>query len=100
MTSDTAPVCVVTGVGPANGRALVREFARQGYRVAMLSRSAERLAELEAETPSAGDTIVFQRPPMERPTWALQIRWLGYFVGAGGVLKAARAAAASRRKPG
>ena len=53
MTSDTAPVCVVTGVGPANGRALVRKFAEQGYRVAMLSRSAERLAEFEAEIPSS-----------------------------------------------
>lgn len=45
------PVCVVTGVGPGTGAALVRRFAAEGYRVAMLARSRERLAELEAEIP-------------------------------------------------
>jgi NAD(P)-dependent dehydrogenase (short-subunit alcohol dehydrogenase family) len=44
------PVCLITGVGPGTGAALVRRFA-QGYRVAMLARTAERLAELEAELP-------------------------------------------------
>jgi NAD(P)-dependent dehydrogenase (short-subunit alcohol dehydrogenase family) len=39
-------VCVVTGVGPGTGAALVRRFAAEGYRVAMLARSAERLDEL------------------------------------------------------
>lgn len=37
------PVCVVTGVGPGNGASLVRLFAREGYQVAMLARTAERL---------------------------------------------------------
>jgi NAD(P)-dependent dehydrogenase (short-subunit alcohol dehydrogenase family) len=45
------PVCLVTGVGPATGSALVRRFARGGYRVAMLARNRERLAALEAEAP-------------------------------------------------
>ena len=36
-------VCVVTGVGPGNGLAIVRRFARQGYQVAMLARNAQRL---------------------------------------------------------
>lgn len=45
------PVCLITGVGPATGSALVRRFARGGYRVAMLSRNRERLAALEAELP-------------------------------------------------
>jgi NAD(P)-dependent dehydrogenase (short-subunit alcohol dehydrogenase family) len=49
----TEPVCVVTGVGPGTGTALVRRFARGGYRVAMLARNAERLAALAAEIPSA-----------------------------------------------
>jgi NAD(P)-dependent dehydrogenase (short-subunit alcohol dehydrogenase family) len=39
-------VCAVTGVGPGTGVALVRRFAAEGYRVAMLARSAERLDEL------------------------------------------------------
>ncbi len=47
------PVCVVTGVGPGTGSALVRRFAAGGYRVAMLARNAERLAALEAEIPNA-----------------------------------------------
>ncbi|MSO91500.1 MAG: SDR family NAD(P)-dependent oxidoreductase [Acetobacteraceae bacterium] len=47
------PVCVVTGVGPGTGSALVRRFASGGYRVAMLARNVERLAALEAEIPNA-----------------------------------------------
>ncbi len=46
------PVCLITGVGPGTGAALARRFA-QGYRVAMLARNAERLADLERELPSA-----------------------------------------------
>ena len=45
-------VCLITGVGPGTGTALARRFA-QGYRVAMLARNAERLAELERELPQA-----------------------------------------------
>ena len=47
------PVCVVTGVGPATGSALVRRFATGGYRIAMLARDAERLAELARSVPDA-----------------------------------------------
>lgn len=49
----TEPVCVITGVGPGTGTALVRRFAKGGYRVAMLARSEPRLTALEAEIPSA-----------------------------------------------
>jgi NAD(P)-dependent dehydrogenase (short-subunit alcohol dehydrogenase family) len=49
----TSPVCVVTGVGPGNGLAFARRFAAGGYRVALLSRSAERLAELAREVPGS-----------------------------------------------
>jgi NAD(P)-dependent dehydrogenase (short-subunit alcohol dehydrogenase family) len=45
----SAPVCVVTGVGPGTGSALVRRFAAGGYRVAMLARTAERLRALAGE---------------------------------------------------
>ena len=47
------PVCVVSGVGPGTGSALVRRFAAGGYRIAMLARNAERLANLATEVPSA-----------------------------------------------
>ena len=43
-----SPVCVITGVGPGNGAAFCRKFATEGFRIAMLARSEERLRELEA----------------------------------------------------
>jgi NAD(P)-dependent dehydrogenase (short-subunit alcohol dehydrogenase family) len=52
-TGMTQPVCVVSGVGPGTGSALVRRFVAEGQRVAMLARSAERLAALERELPDA-----------------------------------------------
>jgi len=47
------PVCVISGVGPGTGTALVRRFASGGYRVAMLARTSNRLAELAAQVPGA-----------------------------------------------
>ena len=47
------PVCVISGVGPGTGSALVRRFAAEGYRIAMLARNAERLADLAGQVPSA-----------------------------------------------
>jgi len=47
------PVCVISGVGPGTGTALVRRFAAGGYRVAMLARNAERLGDLAAQVPAA-----------------------------------------------
>jgi len=44
-------VCLVTGVGPGTGAALVRRFAADGYRVAMLARDVARLEKLAAEVP-------------------------------------------------
>ena len=47
------PVCVITGVGPGTGSALVRRFVAGGYRVAMLSRNAGRLDAIADELPDA-----------------------------------------------
>jgi len=44
-------LCIVAGVGPGNGTAFTRKFAAEGYRVAMLARSADRLEQLEKEVP-------------------------------------------------
>jgi NAD(P)-dependent dehydrogenase (short-subunit alcohol dehydrogenase family) len=49
----TERVCAVAGVGPGNGTALSKKFAAEGYRVAMLARSEDRLRRLEEEIPSA-----------------------------------------------
>jgi NAD(P)-dependent dehydrogenase (short-subunit alcohol dehydrogenase family) len=51
--ADDDNVCLITGVGPGTGTALVRRFANGGYRVAMLARDASRLAVLESELPSS-----------------------------------------------
>jgi len=48
----TKKVCLITGVGPGTGTALVRRFA-EGYAVAMIARNAERLSLLEKEVPGA-----------------------------------------------
>lgn len=45
--------CLVTGVGPGTGSALVRRFVDGGYHVAMLARSAERLESLATSMPNA-----------------------------------------------
>jgi NAD(P)-dependent dehydrogenase (short-subunit alcohol dehydrogenase family) len=49
----TAPVCLISGVGPGTGSALARRFAEGGYRVALLARNEERLTALEKELPNA-----------------------------------------------
>lgn len=47
-------VVMVSGVGPGLGRSLAVAAAREGARVALLARSAERLAEVAAEITDAG----------------------------------------------
>jgi NAD(P)-dependent dehydrogenase (short-subunit alcohol dehydrogenase family) len=51
--SQTAPVALVTGVGPGTGAAIARRFSLGGYKVAMLARTRERLAALEKELANA-----------------------------------------------
>jgi len=65
------PVCVITGVGPGTGAALARRFSREGYSVAMLARTAERLAALEREIPdSRGYATDVADPAAVRATFA------------------------------
>lgn len=49
----TKPVCVVVGVGPGNGAAFARKFAKEGFRVALLARNLDYLRTLEAEIPGS-----------------------------------------------
>jgi NAD(P)-dependent dehydrogenase (short-subunit alcohol dehydrogenase family) len=46
-------VCVVMGVGPGNGAALGRRFAKEGYAVALLARTLAISAPLAANLPDA-----------------------------------------------
>jgi NAD(P)-dependent dehydrogenase (short-subunit alcohol dehydrogenase family) len=53
MTETSKPVCAVVGVGPGNGAALARRFAREGFAVALLSRSSTFSRELAGTLPDA-----------------------------------------------
>ena len=44
-------VCVVLGVGPGTGMSCVRKWAKEGFKVAMVSRTESKLKELAAKNP-------------------------------------------------
>src|SRR5215510_1911620 len=50
----TKPLCVVVGIGPKNGAAFARAFARAGYQLALVSRQTELSLELARELGDAG----------------------------------------------
>jgi NAD(P)-dependent dehydrogenase (short-subunit alcohol dehydrogenase family) len=50
---SSKPVCAVVGIGPGNGTALARRFAREGYAVALIARRTEISETLAAELPDA-----------------------------------------------
>lgn len=43
------PVCAIVGVGPGNGAAFARKFADEGYAVALMARSEEKLQGLASQ---------------------------------------------------
>lgn len=47
------PVCAVVGIGPGNGQAFARTFAREGWAVALLSRKTTYSREIAAELDDA-----------------------------------------------
>ncbi len=47
------PLAIITGVGPGTGAAMARRFHAGGYRVAMIARTADRLAALSGEMPDS-----------------------------------------------
>ncbi len=47
------PVCLITGAGDGIGAATARRFASDGYRIALLARTEERLKRLEKELPGS-----------------------------------------------
>jgi NAD(P)-dependent dehydrogenase (short-subunit alcohol dehydrogenase family) len=49
-------ICIITGVGPGTGAALVRKFAER-YHVVMIARNEQRLRELAEEVPGATPLI-------------------------------------------
>lgn len=51
------PVAVVIGIGPGNGEAISRALSVAGYRVALLTRSREKLDQLAAELEGASGFV-------------------------------------------
>ncbi len=49
--STERPHCVIVGIGPGTGAACARRFSDEGYKVSIISRSDERLAEFHAAIP-------------------------------------------------
>lgn len=47
------PVCAIVGVGPGNGAAFARRFAREGYALALLARSQATTEDLAVELQGA-----------------------------------------------
>jgi NADP-dependent 3-hydroxy acid dehydrogenase YdfG len=45
----TDRVCMISGVGEGNGVSITKRFAQEGYRVAMLARTKQRLEQFERE---------------------------------------------------
>ena len=46
-------VCIITGVGPGTGSALVRRFAAEGYKIAMIARDKQRLIGIQSTVEGA-----------------------------------------------
>lgn len=64
----TRPLCVIVGIGPKNGAAFARAFAREGYQLALVSRRTELSQSLAAELGNAtayrcdvSDAVAVQR---------------------------------------
>ncbi len=55
--NSTEKICLITGVGPGTGSALVRRFIDGGYRVAMLARNEGRLKTLADELDGASSYV-------------------------------------------
>jgi len=61
------PLCVVVGIGPKNGAAFARRFAREGYQLALVSRQTSLSLELAAEL---GDTSAYACDVTDPPSVA------------------------------
>ena len=60
MTSTSAPVILILGVGPGLGMSVAQRFGKEGYAVAMISRSADRhAAYLQALDAAGVDAAAF-----------------------------------------
>ena len=62
LKKSPVPVAVVTGAGSGVGRATVLKFAAEGWRVALIGRRPEALAETIAQAPAGARTRLLAQP--------------------------------------
>ena len=68
---SSQPVIAIVGAGPGMGLAIARIFGAHGFKVALLSRSVEKLAPLVAELAKQGvEAAAFQANVLDRATIA------------------------------
>jgi NAD(P)-dependent dehydrogenase (short-subunit alcohol dehydrogenase family) len=53
MSETKKPVCAVVGVGPGNGAAFARRFAKEGHAVALLARKTDFTSDLAGKLPGS-----------------------------------------------
>jgi NAD(P)-dependent dehydrogenase (short-subunit alcohol dehydrogenase family) len=53
MSETRKPVCAVVGVGPGNGAAFARRFAKEGFAVALMARKTDYTGELASTLPGS-----------------------------------------------
>ena len=69
VKKSAPPVAVVTGAGSGVGRATVLKFAREGWRVALIGRRPDALADTIAQAPAAARQRLAALPcDLARPT--------------------------------
>lgn len=90
MSESKKRVCAVVGVGPGNGAALARRFAKEGYAVALLARGTELSSALAKELPDSravacdvGDAASVERAFAEVRATLGEIDALVYNAGSG-----------------
>jgi NAD(P)-dependent dehydrogenase (short-subunit alcohol dehydrogenase family) len=84
------PVCAVVGIGPGNGAALARRFAKAGYAVALLARSTEfstrlarELGDARAYACDVGDAAAVEKAFAAIRTDLGEVEVLAYNAGSG-----------------
>lgn len=50
----TKPLCTIIGMGPGNGLSIAKRFAREGFRIAMISRPGDDLKSLQQKLSDLG----------------------------------------------
>lgn len=54
MANQISPLCTIIGMGPGNGLSIAKRFAKEGFRIAMISRPGDDLKSLQQKLKNLG----------------------------------------------